>query len=137
MDIRVDLHLHTTASDGRWTPEQLIGEVQRAGIGLFAITDHDTLAGLAPAASQVRGSGLRLLLGVEFSVRLNGQLYHLLSYGFDPTDVELNAFVQANNTRLLGASDEAVHLLVEAGYPISLDDYATYTWDRQRGGWYS
>jgi predicted metal-dependent phosphoesterase TrpH len=135
MDLRVDLHLHTTASDGRWTPEQLIAEVQGAGIGLFAITDHDSLGGLPRATEVVRGSGLRFLPGVELSARLNGQLYHLLAYGFDLTDQDLNAFVEANGDRLVGASDDAIRLLVDAGYPISLADYATFAWDRTRGGW--
>lgn len=135
MDLRVDLHLHTTASDGRWTPEQLVAEVEQAGIGLFAITDHDSLGALASAAEAVRGSGLRFLPGVELSARLNGQLYHLLAYGFDGADRDLNAFAVTNEGRLLSASDDAVRLLAGAGYPISLDDYATFTWDRTRGGW--
>lgn len=135
MDLRADLHLHTTASDGRWTPEQLITEVQGAGIDLFAITDHDSLGALARASEAVRGSGLRFLPGVELSSRLNGQLYHLLAYGFDLADQDLNAFAEANEDRLDGVNDAAVRLLVDAGYPISLDDYATFTWDRTRGGW--
>jgi predicted metal-dependent phosphoesterase TrpH len=135
MDLRADLHLHTTASDGRWTPEDLIDEVRRAGIGLFAVTDHDALGGLAPTAELVRGSGLRFLPGVELSARLNGQLYHLLAYGFDPADPALNAFVEANNARLLAASDQAVRQLADGRYALSLEDYEAYTWDRRRGGW--
>ncbi|HSR31105.1 MAG TPA: PHP domain-containing protein [Anaerolineae bacterium] len=135
MDMRVDLHLHTTASDGRWPPVQLIDELYHSGIGIFAVTDHDSLGGLAETAEKVRGSGLHFLPGVELSARLNGQLYHLLGYGFEPDNPALIAFVEANNARLLDGSDEAVHLLAAAGYPISLEDYGTYTWDRRRGGW--
>ena len=135
MDIRVDLHLHTTASDGRWPPQQLIDEVKQAGIGLFAVTDHDALGSLAETATRVRGTGLRFLPGVEVSARLNGQLYHLLGYGFEPTDPDLVALIEANNARLLRGSDDAVRLLAEVGYPVSLEEYATYTWDRRRGGW--
>jgi predicted metal-dependent phosphoesterase TrpH len=135
MDIQTDLHLHTTASDGRWTPDELVARVQQAGIGLFAVTDHDSLGGLAATAECIRGSGLRFLPGVELSSRLNGQSYHLVAYGFDADDPALKALVEANNTRLLNNSDEAVRLLRSSGYPISLDDYATYTWDRRRGGW--
>jgi predicted metal-dependent phosphoesterase TrpH len=135
MNLRTDLHLHTTASDGRWPPERLIDELQRAGIGLFAVTDHDSLGSLARTAELARDAGLRFLPGVEMSARLNGQVYHLLAYGIDPGDPDLNAFVAANEARLSGASDEAVRRLAAAGYPISMDDYAAYTWDRQRGGW--
>jgi hypothetical protein len=135
MDLRIDLHLHTIASDGQWTPDQLVAEVQRAGIGLFAITDHDALGSLARAAELVVDSGLAFLPGVELSARLNGQLYHLLAYGVDPTDPALNAFAQANDARLHAASDEGIRMLAAAGYPLSLEDYAAYSWDRSRGGW--
>jgi hypothetical protein len=135
MDLRADLHLHTTASDGRWTPQQLIRELQRVGIGLFSVTDHDSLGGLAETADRVQGTGLRFLPGVELSTRLNGQVYHLLGYGFEPAEPRLVAFTRSNGARLHGASDDAVKLLAEVGYPISLDEYASYTWDRQRGGW--
>ncbi|MEJ2735141.1 MAG: PHP domain-containing protein, partial [Anaerolineae bacterium] len=63
MDERADLHLHTTASDGRWPPERLIDEVQRAGIGLLTVTDHDSLGSLAEVSQLVRGSGLCFLPG--------------------------------------------------------------------------
>lgn len=135
MDLRVDLHLHTTASDGRWTAEELIGEVKQAGIDLFAITDHDSMGSLAEASEQVRGSGLGLLPGVELSTQADGQWYHLLAYGFDPADSDLVELVRANGVRLAEAGDGAVRLLFDAGYSISLDEYATYTWDRRRGGW--
>ena len=135
MSARVDLHLHTTASDGRWTPEELMLRVQEAGIDLFAVTDHDSLGSLARTSEQARGNGHRFLPGVELSARLNGQAYHLLAYGFDPLDTGLTELAEATSARLSGASDQAVERLIEAGYPISLDEYAAYTWDRQRGGW--
>ena len=135
MDLRADLHLHTTASDGRWPPEQLIDEVQRAGIGFFAVTDHDSLGSLVETARLVRGSGLRFLPGVELSSRLNGQTYHLLAYGFDPENTNLKDLVSSNNAQLTGSSDEAIRLLADLGHRVSLSDYAHYSWDRRRGGW--
>jgi predicted metal-dependent phosphoesterase TrpH len=135
--VRADLHLHTTASDGMWTPARLVAEVQRAGIGLFSVTDHDSLDGLTETMERVCGNGLRFLPGVEVSARLDGQLHHLLAYGFDLADSALTTLVAANGARLRGAGDDAVRLLAEAGYPISLEDYAAYTWDRRRGGWKS
>ena len=135
MKSRADLHLHTTASDGCWTPEQLVEEVRQAGIELFSITDHDSLGSLSVTADLVRGSGLSFLPGVELSACMGSQLYHLLAYGIDPDNPTLNALVQANNSRLQGTSDDAVIMLVEAGFAISLDDYASYVWDRRRGGW--
>lgn len=135
MDERADLHLHTTASDGRWPPEQLIDEVQRAGIGLFAVTDHDSLGSLIGISELVRGSGLSFLPGVELSARLDGQVYHLLAYGIDANDSDLVALVAENNAHLTSADDVVVHLLADAGYSVSVGEYETYSWDRRRGGW--
>ena len=101
-----------------------MAEVQKAGIGLFAVTDHDSLGSLARTADLVRGTGLRFLPGVEISTRLNGQVYHMLAYGIDPQNAELSALVQDNEARLLDAGDEAVRLLASAGCPLSLDEYA-------------
>ncbi len=135
MDVRVDLHLHTTASDGRWSPEELVDQVRWADIGVFAVTDHDSLGNLEETMELVRGSGLRFLPGVELSSALNGQDYHLLAYGFDPGNQALADLVVANNLRLAGSSDQAVSLLADLDYGVSLEDYARYSWDRRRGGW--
>jgi len=112
-----------------------VSQVRQAGLALFSVTDHDALGSLAPVARLVRGSGLGFLPGVELTTRLEGQVYHLLAYGFDADDAALNDFVVANNARLQEGNEEAIRLLIEAGYPLSLADYATYTWDRRRGGW--
>ena len=135
MKFRVDLHLHTTASDGRWLPEQLIDNVRRAGIGFFAVTDHDSLGSLAETADLVRGSGLRFLPGVELSSQVNGQIYHLLAFGFDLENKALGELASTNNARLADSGDEAIRLLVDMGQQVSLEEYASYSWDRRRGGW--
>jgi hypothetical protein len=75
------------------------------------------------------------LPGVELSSQLNGQVYHLLAYGFDPENTGLQELAVANNASLTDSSDRAVGLLAVLGYRVSLDDYARYTWDRRRGGW--
>lgn len=137
MSTRVDLHLHTTASDGRWSPEQLVDKVQQKGIELFAVTDHDSLGSLAETAQRIRGTGLKFLPGVELSAQLDGQVYHLLGYGFDPDHPELVESVSKSNALLNSTNDEIMRRLAAAGWPISLDEYASYTWDRHRGGWKS
>jgi predicted metal-dependent phosphoesterase TrpH len=135
MQVRVDLHIHTTASDGCWTPEEAVSQVLANGIGLFAVTDHDSVGSLALVSELVAGTGVGFLPGVELSARQNGQTYHLLAYGLDPTNPELRDLVEDNNRSLLSASDRAVERLVEAGYPVSMSDYDAYQWDRGRGGW--
>lgn len=80
-----DLHLHTTASDGTLTPSELLLLARREGISTVAITDHDTVSGIAEAKCELP-EGMRLIPGVEFSCIYDGEtpfLFHLLGYGID------------------------------------------------------
>ncbi len=77
---RADLHLHTTHSDGTYTPAQVVELARRAGLCAFAVTDHDTLAGVAPARAAAAGTGLEVVAGVEISCEYQGQELHLLGY---------------------------------------------------------
>lgn len=133
--MRVDLHIHTIASDGCWTPERVVTEAQAQGIGLLAIADHDTIASVPLTAALVREAGLAFLRGVEVNTRLEGNLFHILAYGFDPDNPALTALLRENRARLDQFNEDVVHCLIAAGYPIDLNDYAAYEYDPSRGGW--
>jgi predicted metal-dependent phosphoesterase TrpH len=133
--MRADLHIHTTASDGRWAPERLIVELQARAIGLFAIADHDSVASLPQAESLAREAGLAFLRGVELSTLLDGHLFHVLAYGFDLDHPALVALLRENWARLNQGNEDTIRRLIEAGFQIDVDDYATYEYDRTRGGW--
>ncbi len=133
--MRADLHIHTTASDGRWLPERVVAEVKAHAIGLFAVTDHDTVASIPAVEALARREGLAFLRGVEVSTRLDGRVLHILAYDFDPENAVLTALLHENRLVLDRASDEAIESLIAAGYPIDRDDYAAYTYERTRGGW--
>jgi predicted metal-dependent phosphoesterase TrpH len=133
--MRADLHIHTTASDGRWTPAQVIAEAQRRGIGLLAITDHDSVAHVLRGETLAREAGLSFLHGVEVSTLLDERIFHVLAYGFDLDSPALAVLLRDNRARLDQASDDIVHRLAAAGYEIDLQDYAAYEYDRARGGW--
>ncbi len=87
----IDLHTHTTASDGTLTPAELVYAARRDGVDVIAITDHDTVAGIASAREAAAGTGLRVLAGVELAARRQRYGLHLLAYGIDPTDGTLAA----------------------------------------------
>src|SRR5262245_31298033 len=76
---RADLHLHSTVSDGRYTPAQVVDLARRAGLGAIALTDHDTLAGVA-SARVAAGTALEVISGVEITCDFRGQELHLLGY---------------------------------------------------------
>jgi|Deesub1362B_J571_1020462.scaffolds.fasta_scaffold12869_2 hypothetical protein len=82
----VDLHTHTTASDGDLSPAELVQAAKAAGLGAVAVTDHDTLDGLAEALEEGERIGIEVISGVEISVEMDrGKgTFHLLGYGIDP-----------------------------------------------------
>jgi 3',5'-nucleoside bisphosphate phosphatase len=80
---RADLHLHTTHSDGLYSPAQVIDLAKRSGLAAVAVTDHDTLAGVAPARVAAVGSGVEVISGVEISARHEQREVHLLAYFVD------------------------------------------------------
>jgi len=80
----VDLHLHSTASDGTLSPAALVAHVAARGVRLMALTDHDTVAGIAEAAAAAREHGIGFVAGVEISVSWRGRSLHLLGLGVDP-----------------------------------------------------
>lgn len=80
---RVDLHCHSTASDGALTPAEIVARAAEAGVEQLALTDHDTLAGVGEAAAAARAAGMALIPGVELSVRWQQHPLHLVGLGID------------------------------------------------------
>ena len=117
----IDLHTHSTASDGTDTPEQLVAAAHRAGVDVLAITDHDTTGGWDAAAAALPG-GMRLVRGAEFScVSPTGReerpvSVHLLGYLFDPT----HPAIVAEQARL---RDERVVRLARITEKMAADGY--------------
>jgi predicted metal-dependent phosphoesterase TrpH len=83
-----DLHVHTTASDGDYTPSQVVALARRERLKAVAVTDHDTLAGVGPAVDAA-GGGLEVIPGVELSAELGGRELHILGYFVRPDDRRL------------------------------------------------
>ncbi|MER7052416.1 PHP domain-containing protein [Streptomyces sp. NPDC000351] len=88
--MRIDLHTHSTASDGTDTPAQLVRKAATAGLDVVALTDHDTTRGHAEAVAALP-EGLTLVTGAELSCRLDGVSMHMLAYLFDPEEPTLLA----------------------------------------------
>ncbi|MFE4207722.1 PHP domain-containing protein [Streptomyces goshikiensis] len=89
--MRIDLHAHSTASDGTDSPAELVRNAAAAGLDVVALTDHDTVGGYAEAIAALQGipAGLTLVTGAELSCRLDGIGLHMLAYLFDPDEPEL------------------------------------------------
>lgn len=102
--MRIDLHVHTTASDGLLSPSALIGTMADAGVRVVGVTDHDAVDGLCEAGEAARRAGIQLVPGVELSAFWNRTEFHVLGYYIDPADATLSAFLrgtrEARHTRM-------------------------------------
>ncbi len=93
MSAAVDLHLHSTCSDGVLSPTALVELLAASGIGLFALTDHDTLAGQAEAQAAAARHGLEFVPGIELSARWLGRTVHIVGLGLDPAAAAVGAAI--------------------------------------------
>ncbi|MGD0153432.1 MAG: PHP domain-containing protein [Thermacetogeniaceae bacterium] len=78
-----DLHIHSTASDGRWTPGEIVQQAQAIGLGAISLTDHDTVDGIEPARQAAGSGGLEVIPGIELNTDLAGREIHILGYYID------------------------------------------------------
>lgn len=119
----VDLHTHSTASDGTRSPAEVVALADEAGLAALALTDHDTTSGLAEArAAAVARPGLRLVPGVEVSARYTGGTMHILGLGIDENAPALRrllaSFIGARNDR----NPKILAKLRAIGIDVDMDD---------------
>lgn len=117
----IDLHLHTTASDGHLTPAELVARVAAAGITIMAVTDHDTVAGLADTGAEAAARGIRLVPGIEITSVADGRDVHLLGYFFDPAHAPLLAFLENQRAQRVSRVREIGARLSALGIPIDVE----------------
>jgi predicted metal-dependent phosphoesterase TrpH len=120
MPLRIDLHTHSTASDGTDTPAALVAAAAAAGLDVVALTDHDTTAGWDEAAAALP-AGISLVRGAEFSCVVGDIPVHLLGYLFDPAHPAIVAeqarLRAARHDRLLAMTGK----IADAGYPVDVE----------------
>lgn len=134
---KIDLHLHSTASDGTWTPLEAVQAAKAAGLAMMALTDHDSVANVVEAETYAQEAGIKYLRGVEICTTENGHCYHVLSYGLDITNKGLQELLAYNNYLLEQKDENSIQKLVDLGWPVSLEEFRHYSYDRRRGGWRS
>ena len=90
----IDLHLHTTASDGWLSPAELVARASAAGLTTISVTDHDTVAAIAEVTDVARGAAIRIVSGIEITAIDDGRDVHMLGYFFDPASASLAVVLQ-------------------------------------------
>jgi predicted metal-dependent phosphoesterase TrpH len=120
-DSAVDLHLHTTYSDGRWTPEPLLDYLLREQFALAAISDHDRADTVAGIQQLALDKHLPVLVAVEMSATWKGDMTDLLCYGFDPDHYALNDLAQDLLRRQQENTREVYQNIQRQGYAFPPD----------------
>jgi predicted metal-dependent phosphoesterase TrpH len=118
----IDLHTHSTASDGMLSPAELMRHAKAVGVEVIALTDHDTLSGLEEASEEAARIGVEFIPGIEISAENNPGTLHMLGYFIDPSDADLVETL----SWLRGGRDDRNHLilkkLAELGCPLEWDE---------------
>lgn len=121
--MRLDLHIHTSCSDGLHDPGAVVAAARRAALDVIAITDHDTLAGIAAAqAEAARLGGIRIIPAIELTCVFRGADLHLLGYAVDPTNPGLAARADGVAVRRRERVGEIVGRLNALGVAITEQD---------------
>ncbi|MFI6250407.1 PHP domain-containing protein [Streptomyces sp. NPDC051016] len=116
--MRIDLHCHSTASDGTDTPAELVRNAAAAGLDVVALTDHDTTRGYAEAIAALP-AGLTLVTGAELSCRIDGVSMHMLAYLFDPEEPDLLAERELVRDDRVPRAQGMIAKLNALGVPVS------------------
>lgn len=122
----IDLHTHSSVSDGTQTPAQLIRAAIAAGLGTVGLTDHDSTAGWQEAFNAASGTGLTVIPGMELSTRHGWKSVHLLAYLFDPTNAAMIAETARIRQARLHRAESIVQKLA-ADYDIEWADVVAQT----------
>ena len=115
MIVMVDLHTHSTASDGTLSPTELAEAAHKAGLSLFALTDHDTVAGVEEAQRAGTALGIRVLPGIEISIEWQPGELHLLGLGLDPENTALCSLMHYAQEKRIERNRKIIKKFSEAG----------------------
>jgi predicted metal-dependent phosphoesterase TrpH len=117
----IDLHSHTTASDGEHPPAELLGLARAAGVTALAVTDHDTVSGLAAAGEAARAHGIELVPGIEITAFLHRREVHVLGHFVDPGEERLASFAAHLKVEREKRMEQMVAKIRGLGFPVTMD----------------
>jgi hypothetical protein len=118
--MNIDLHSHSTASDGLLGPRELVARAAENGVETLALTDHDDISGLAEARAEAEARGIRLVDGVEISVTWGGTTVHIVGLRIDPLSPVLRSGLESVRQGRAGRAQRIAEGLAVAGIPDAL-----------------
>jgi predicted metal-dependent phosphoesterase TrpH len=117
----IDLHMHTTASDGRLAPAELVVRAATAGLKTISVTDHDTVAAIAETTAAATAAGIRVVPGIEITAVEDNRDVHVLGYFIDPASERLADFLVRQRERRITRVREIAARLASANLYIDVD----------------
>lgn len=117
----IDLHTHTTASDGRCTPDELVARAAGAGVTVLSVTDHDTIDAAAVAGEACARSGITFVPGIEITAVRDETDVHVLGYFLDPASPGLRAFLSEQRLRRVDRAALMIALLDKLGLHLDAE----------------
>lgn len=118
----IDLHTHSTASDGRLSPRELIRLAKQSDVSVLAVTDHDTLEGLPAADAEAAQIGVQLVPGVEITAHVDDLEVHILGHFIDPNDTRLTEFLTSSRRDRIERVHRMIDKLWALGLPLDVDE---------------
>ncbi len=120
----VDLHVHSTASDGLYSPHDVVRHAAEVGLAAVSLTDHDTVSGVREAMAAGEEFGGEVIPGVEISTEFDDGACHILGYLLDPQDAALNQVLHDARESRAVRNEEILKRLNDLGFDLSMDDVA-------------
>lgn len=117
----IDLHTHTTASDGRCTPAELVARASAAGVTVLSVTDHDTLGGSEAAAAACRARRIEFVSGIEITAVVEGADVHVLGYFIDLQSTSLAEFLTEQRRQRMDRVRQMIDRLAAHGVALDAD----------------
>lgn len=134
---KVDLHLHTNASDGSWGVTQLLKEIRQKNISIFSITDHDSITNVKKMLKIKDKINLDFIPGVEISTTLNNKEYHITTYCCEFEHQKLNSILKFNRKIRKEFNRDIIRFFEKESNKELINKYFDYNNNKDRGGWKS
>ena len=122
----IDLHTHSTASDGTLTPAELVRHARDRGVEVLSLTDHDTLSGLAEAIGEAERLGMDFVPGIEISAEFEPGTLHILGYYLNPSDKALEDKLTWLREGRDNRNDVILGKLTSLGHPLTMEDVLVF-----------
>ena len=131
----IDLHNHSSYSDGSMSPKEILCEAKNANVSVLAITDHDVLEGSKELLRLSAGEQITVISGVEINALEGKDNIHVLGYGVDLEDSMFDKRIAKNRVELDRISLIMIDKMKAAGCPVSVEEFQAATYDQVHGGW--